>query len=419
MEKQWSKLDNAGKIYPANVTLRNTTLFRLWVKLKRDVQPEKLQQGLDEIMPRFPYFHVKLKRGFFWYYFVKTDEKVIITKDIYYPCSEWNFKKAGFMFLVKYKKNEIAVEFSHSITDGTGALEFLKALLLRYHQLCGINPFDTTGIKKPGEAQLEGEDSDAFREFYDMHIPTHEKKRVKAVHLHQKMTKRGVYHITTGEMDFKEIKKVAVEKNISITTLLCLFYFQVFQKITFETKSKPAPIVINLPVNLRNIFGSNTMYNFFVSITPTIDLRLGFFSEQDIIKHINNYLSLEIDKRYVGRMIKRNIKIEQNILIRIIPLFLKELLLPMVYNRWGERGYTSGVSNIGRIEFPAELEEEIESFHIIPPPSPGNLVKMISYSYKGKFFVTFGSVIDDKTVEKKFYRMLRKNGISVKIDSVS
>ncbi len=419
MENSWSKLDNAGKIYPANVNSRNTTLFRIYAELKQDVDPAVLQKSLDEIIIRFPYFQVKLKKGFFWYYFIRTDERVIIKEDLYYPCTEWNFKKSGFMFLVKYGKRKIAVEFSHSITDGNGALEFFKSLLLRYHQLQGIKVTDTGGIKIPGEDIKPDETSDGFKEFYDVHIPAREHRNINAFKLNDKLSDMGVYHVTTGTLDFNSIKSVAREKNINLTGLLCLFYFQVFQQLIFERKARPAPLVINLPINLRNIFGSGTMFNFFVSITPTIDPRIGFFSEEDIIKHVNNYLSLEIDRRYVGKMIKRNINLEQRLYVRIIPLFLKELLLPFIYRVWGERGYTSGLSNLGKIEFPSEIEDNIECINIIPPPSPGNLIKMICFSFKGQFYITFGSLTEKKTVEKKFFRLLRKNGISVKIKTVS
>ena len=102
-----------------------------------------------------------------------------------------------------------------------------------------------------------------------------------------------------------------------------------------------------------------------------------------------------------------------------MPLFIKEMLMPPVYRIWGERGYTSGISNLGRIELPPELEQQIDSFLVIPPPSPGNSVKMICCSFKGRFNITFGSLTENKTVEKKFFRMLRKNGIPVKIDTIS
>ncbi|MDC7225671.1 MAG: hypothetical protein PQJ61_02775 [Spirochaetales bacterium] len=419
MATQWAKLDNAGKIYPANINLRNTTLFRITVDLHTEVDPVVLQKAVDDILPRFPYFHVKLKKGFFWYYFVKTDEQIRIQEDIYYPCTEWNFKKKGFMFNVKYKDRRIAVEFSHSMTDGTGGLEFFKALLLQYHKLSGVSIADSGNIKVPGEEIDPEETTDGFKEFYDVHIPSRERRTGKAFHLKFKPTDKGVYHVTTGIMDFNTIRTAAKEKNINMTGLICLFYFQVFQQLIFDRKARPAPLVINLPVNLRNIFSSRTMSNFFVSVTPTIDPRLGFFSEDDIKKHVDKYLSLEIDRRYVGKMIKRNIKIEQSIGIRIIPLFLKEILLPIVYRVWGERGYTSGLSNLGKIEFPPEIEKNIETFNVIPPPSPGNIIKMICFSFKNKFYITFGSLTDDKTIEENFFRLLRKNGISAKIKIIS
>lgn len=418
MDKHWSRLDNAGKIYPANINIRNTTLFRVSAGLKNDINTELLQQAVDEIMPRFPYFHVKLSKGFFWYYFIKTDKQVIIKEDLYYPCTEWNFKEFGFLFSVKYKKREISAEFSHSITDGGGAIEFFKSLILRYFQLKGIQVADAGEIKVPGEAISPEEYSDSFKEFYNVHIPAKEYRNIKAFQLSYKPTENGVYHVTTGSMPLTEIKEVASKKKVNLTTLICLFYFQVFQQIIYEQKAKPAPIIINLPINLRNIFGSKTMHNFFVSITPSIDPRIGFFSEKDIIKHVQNYLHIEIDRRYVGKMIKRNIKIEKRIFIRIMPLFIKELIMPMVYNLWGERGYSSGISNLGSIKFPPDIEDQLVSFNVIPPPSPGNLVKMICFSFKNRFYVTFGSLTDDKTVEKKFFRLLRKTGINIKIKSV-
>ena len=96
MNRDWSKLDNAGKIYPANVNIRNTTLFRLQAGLYEEVEPKRLQEALDTVMVRFPYFHVKLQKGFFWYYFIRTGEQIKAVKDQYYPCTEWDFKKKRF-----------------------------------------------------------------------------------------------------------------------------------------------------------------------------------------------------------------------------------------------------------------------------------------------------------------------------------
>jgi NRPS condensation-like uncharacterized protein len=419
MEETWSKLDNAAKIYPATVNARNTTLFRFEVTTKELVEPKILQQAVDEIMPRFPYFQVHLKRGLFWYYFKKVDKKVTIQEDKYYPCTEYSFKKSKYLFSLKYSNKRIALEFSHSITDGAGALEFMKALLLRYYSIEKVEIMEKGEIKIPGETIDPGEYTDAFKHFYDVNIPSSKRPNLKAFHLNYPLVPKGIYHTTTGSLAFSAIKKLAKEKNLNITAMICVLYIDVFQHIIYEQRAKPVPIVINLPINLRNIFGSKTMYNFFVPLTPTIDPRIGFFSEEDIIKHVRNYLNIEIDRRYVGKLIKRNIKLESNMAIRVIPLVLKKLMLPVIYNLWGERGYTSGVSNLGKIEFPPEIEERLSSVNIIPPPSPGNIIKMICFSFKEQFYITFGSLTDNKTVEELFFKKIRTHGIPVKVRTIS
>ena len=67
--KRWHRLDNTGKIFPmiANENLSN--VFRISVTLKEEIDPGLLGQALEEVLPWFAGFKVKLKRGFFWYYF--------------------------------------------------------------------------------------------------------------------------------------------------------------------------------------------------------------------------------------------------------------------------------------------------------------------------------------------------------------
>ena len=66
--KWWRRLDNTGKIFPliANENLSN--VFRITATLKEEVRPELLQRALEDVLPHFEGFQVKLKRGFFWYY---------------------------------------------------------------------------------------------------------------------------------------------------------------------------------------------------------------------------------------------------------------------------------------------------------------------------------------------------------------
>jgi len=66
--KDWLKLDNAAKIYPATSSRKSPAQFRLAVTLNSPVKLKILQQAWERMLKRCPYFQVYLRRGFFWYY---------------------------------------------------------------------------------------------------------------------------------------------------------------------------------------------------------------------------------------------------------------------------------------------------------------------------------------------------------------
>jgi NRPS condensation-like uncharacterized protein len=420
MDTQWSRLDNAGLIYPAIVSPRNSTLFRFSMEMKESVDPLILRKALDLIMVRYPFFHVKIKRGFFWFYFKKIEKQIPLHEDLYYPCSRYDFKKEGIPLAVYWGEKRIALEMSHCLADGMGAMELLKSLLWAYADLKGVKTADTSSIKVPGEKIDPREYADGFKQIYDDNIPTRHKKNIRAFHLNGKLLPQGEYRVTTGSVEFSQIKKLAREKGQGITGLICTLYIDIFQQILYQDRVKPAPIVINLPVNLRTLFNMKTLHNFFIPLTPSVDPRVGVFSEDDLARHVKSFLNVEIDRRYVSQIIKRNILTERNPFLRSLPLALKEwVILPMIFRLWGERGYTSGISNMGKITFPPEIEGLIENICVIPPPSPGNQVKMTCYSFGNRFYMTFGSLSQNRRVEKIFFNRLIKHGIPVKINTYS
>ena len=138
VDSTWYRLDNSAKIYPAITSDRQTTLFRLTFTLKASINPEKLQKALENSYSRFPYYNVSLRKGFFWNYLEKNKETPSIYCDTPSPCENINaVYYNGFLYKVLFYKKRIAVEFSHVMSDGYGALEFIKAILLDYLRLTG------------------------------------------------------------------------------------------------------------------------------------------------------------------------------------------------------------------------------------------------------------------------------------------
>ena len=107
---------------------------------------------------------MQLKAGFFWYYFESNPAAPLVMADLKYPCMDMSFKKDGvFPFRVKAYKNRIAVEFSHILTDGMGAISFLKALVAEYLQLSGVKIKDWGDIIKANDKPLKKEWEDVTR----------------------------------------------------------------------------------------------------------------------------------------------------------------------------------------------------------------------------------------------------------------
>ena len=138
----WYKLDNAAKIYPAISGPGRGSVFRVAVQLKSDVSPATLQEALAITLPRFPTLAVKMKKGLFWYYFEGNPDIPKVTPEKAPPCRAIDTDETnGFLFRISYYKTRISFEVFHALTDGTGALAFLKSLTSQYLILSGSGMF--------------------------------------------------------------------------------------------------------------------------------------------------------------------------------------------------------------------------------------------------------------------------------------
>ncbi len=411
MEKRWYKLDNAGKLYPSITRTRISTVFRLSATLFEEIDIKKLQNALDKSIKRFPYFNVTLKRGFFWYYFEENHKKLEIEKETYYPCMFLSYKKSGtFPLRVLYYKNRISVEFSHSITDGTGAMAFLQYLIEEYLIEKGLE------IKERILDDIidEEEWQDSFKENYKKEVPPVVPPK-KAEKFRMPLINKGEYYIINGSCKVEDLKKFSKKYDSTITEMLIAIYFETLTDF-FSGKKVKNPIVLNVPVNLRKIFNSKTMKNFFISLTPQIDMRLGKYTREELIEYIKSYFKLRVKEKNFLKYIKRNVKGEHVFIVKIVPLFIKNLAISMAYNKLGESSYTSGISNMGLVKFrDKKIDDYIKSIHFYPPPSRENKIKLGIVSYKDKVQITFGKLTTNTEIEKIFFRKLRKEDIRVKI----
>ena len=338
------------------------------------------------------------------------------------PCMDFPLKKRGmFLFRIRIYKNRIAVEFSHILTDGTGALIFLKTLTARYLSLKGIpvEADEKSGILDIKADPDPEEFDDAFQKNYNRRLPE-SGRGVSAYHIEDSLLPRGKYNIITGIMSVQELKEQASHHGISLGEYLTARLIEAFQEYMNAPErkgKKKKPIRMNVPVNLRGLYPSKSMRNFFLSVEPWIDPRLGYYEFSEICSKVHLYMRYEVDQKFLNQQITRNVKGELKLLNRLFPLTVKNMFLPAVYRFLGENNYTSSLSNLGRITLPPAMGEQIESFDFYPPPSTGNKIKCTALSYNGEMRVSFGSLIESTEIERLFFCALRKSGVRVRIES--
>ena len=61
----WERLDNTANLFPAIATQNMTNVYRISVTLSDHVERDLLQQALDEVLPVFDTFRVRMRKGLF------------------------------------------------------------------------------------------------------------------------------------------------------------------------------------------------------------------------------------------------------------------------------------------------------------------------------------------------------------------
>lgn len=416
----WLPLDNAAKIFPAVQSNENTAVFRISAVLNERVNLACLMTAVRKVESRFPYFKVSLKKGFFWYYLEYIHQQLTPVLDIQGLCRGFgNWERDVLLFRIAVIKNRISVEFSHILTDGTGASVFLATLLGAYFTEKGCRCDEIPGID-PDSPVSEQEFEDAYNHYFKANIPP-VVQYTRAFHLPFRLNDRPRFHVIHALIPLNQLKAKAGEKGISITDYLISVYLFVLQDIFFalpryNSFGNKKILRIQVPVNLRKIYPTRSLRNFSLFVLPEIDLRLGHYTFVEITKIVYHKMRLETDEKLINKIIARNVGNEKNFIIRGIPLFLKNLILYLKYYSQGANQYSGVVTNLGKIELPPEMMQKIAYLVFIPPP-PNRKIKVNCgvIGFQDKLVISFGNITRSTEVETKFFRFLTGQGIQVKL----
>lgn len=420
-ETGWLKLDNAAKLFPAIMSGELTAVFRITAFLKKPVKFSAIKEAVGITSKRFPYFSVSLGTGLFWHYLefnhqlprIQTEEKI--------PCTAFAAKRKNEpLYRILVKENRISVEFIHILTDGGGAFEYLKTLLYTYFRLNGDVINSTEGIILPESPIIEGEIEDGYKRFFKRKIPP-PGKLTKAWHLPFRLNTKPRLKVIRSEIALDKLLEIARSYNVTVTEYFVSVYLYSLQKIYLEEKEKVKKLNrgvlrVEVPVNLRKKFPSITMRNFSLFVLPEIDLRLGIYSFDEILKIVNYQLQMGADIKQITRFLSQNVGHEKSPFIRVLPLFIKSIAISAVYRRLGSNQCSGILTNLGVVKLPREMEDLIDSFEVVPTP-PNTYVKISSamVTFRNSVRLDFCNITRSTNFEMHFLKHLTESGIPVKI----
>lgn len=419
-EYKWYRLDNAAKLYPAIMNSKWSAVFRVWAVLGEEVDPLPLQQALDNIMPRVEAFRLRLHRGLFWYYLEPNPKRPLVQEDVAYPCTGMEvYGNSGFLFRVRYYEKRIAVEVFHAISDGYGAMVFLKTLVAEYLRLRygadipaenGI--LDITVTPKPEEME------DAYLKYSRFGV-LRSRRESAAYQIEGRREPADMVHIISGYIPLDRLLAQAKKYGLSLTEYMVSVYIFVLdrhQRAHSRTK-RYKEVKVSVPVNMRKFYPTETLRNFSMFVNPGINPNYGDFTFEEIASQVHHFLRSELNEKLLNARMAKNVSSERNIITRVMPLFIKKLALTIIFYMVGESRFTSTISNIGKIEIPEQMKPYITQFGMMLGRQRYNAMAAAVASYENELCMTFTSGIGDAEIIKDFFTYLIKAGIPVKIES--
>lgn len=409
---RWARLDTAAKIFPCTSSRRDPKVFCFVCELKELVQPGPLQQALEQTLELFPGFQVILKRGMFWYYLEESDIRPVARKEYRPPCSPlYDRDVHTLLFEVTYYECHVNLEVFHAVSDGTGAMHFLRVLIFRYLQI--VHPKELGGLPDLDYDASETQSMDDSFERYANHQKKPKTRHVhRALHLHGTKEPDGNLNVVIGTAPVKALLDYSHRCKTSLTMVLCALVIRAIRS-EMPVRDLKQPVVLAVPVNLRNHFRSASARNFFSVMDVGYNFSKGDGSMQDILHTLEQQFQKGLSPAELQYRVNQYIGLIRNPFARISPLSCKDFAMRVGY-RSTSRKETSAVSNVGIIHMPPQVAPYLRQFAVFVSTEK---MQLCSLTYEDKITFSFSSAFADTDIQRCFFRFLTAEGIPVEVDT--
>ena len=412
-ELRWDKLDNTAHLFPVIAGERMSNVYRISVTLTQPVDPALLQQALDLVLPKFPGFDLRMRRGVFWNYFEENGKPAPkVREENAFPCRYIRANQNNsYLFRVTYYKYRINLEVFHVLTDGMGGLNFLKELTYQYLRL--VHPqLQAAGDNLELGTSLNREDS--FLKHYKRKAEKRYQTK-RAYLIRGERLRKEEFGVLHGYLSVSALKSLCKTYGVSINEYLVAVYIWSVYTECLNRMPSEHPIRVAVPVNLRPYFNSITTKNFFVMVSAEFQ-PTGEHDFAQVLEAVTDSLRSQMDRQHLEDIFSYNVSNQKNRFLRLFPLPFKHLAMRQVYTR-SALANTATITNVGNIQVAELYRPYIEQFHAFLALSKGQNVKGTICSYGDTLVFTFSYGLADPSVQRGFFRKLAEDGLRVEIES--
>ena len=405
-------LDTSAKLYVYTKTKSWNQTYRVSAVMKNEVLPQFLAEAIKLCKKRFPSFYVCLDNGFRWKKFetvenFRIDDVLVKDTEI---CRPVEMSDNVPLFRVLYSGHRISLEIFHGVTDGHGALVFLKTLLAVYLNLTGIHVLPTNGVldinERPHAAELE----DSFLKNYNRKAGFLNRNEKAAFQYTQNNTDNKI-HIAQCRMSASKLKCITHRINVTVTQYLTAAYIYALC-LNGDKSTDTKAFKVQVPIDIRPYFNSNTLRNFSLYTNVGIDAK-SKYTFNDILLKVLQQIRCGEDETRIRKMLNSNVRDAEMPVSKIMPGFIKKPFIEAGFLLFGERLYTSTMSNLGVVDAPEEMKKEIEYFDFVIGLSHKNNIYSTVATFNDTLCVTISSKFPDNKAAETLFGFLRDQGLDI------
>lgn len=447
--RNWVALDNASNIFLAARSDIDSKVFRMSAEMDHEVDPGVLQQALDLTFDRYPLYHAVLRRGVFWYYLQDSGLRPRVQSETDYPCAPiyWPDRRT-LLFRVLYRSRRVMLEIFHALSDGTGALWFLTDLVDAYCRLLGSDAGRPRPAPGPEPERARALTTDSFARYFRRRQRPKvsgrssgdgEFRRAAApaalsvegpgsqgrlLRHRRHLFDRRIYRVRGTRtpdnrprvvelsMDAGPVLALARSHGAAVTIYLTAVFLKAV-RLSSPGVGRATTLTASVPVNLRQFFPSTSARNFFATVRIEHTFGRGEDDIGEICHDLADQFSSRVTPEALETKLRRLIRMEQNVPVRIMPSPLKNLTLRLA--AWtSNRGLTVAISNLGLVRLPEPAESRVARmmFH-----TAAVRPQFCAMTHAGTLTVSFTSPFVQTGHVREFARLLTGQGIGVTVAS--